>query len=183
MSKLKESTILSTQIYKGKLLDARKDDVLLPNGKKSTREWIKHPGGVCIIPILPNNKIALIRQYRYAVKKELIELPAGKIDANENPKETALRELEEEIGYTSNKLTYITEMYPAVGFASEIMTYFLAEDLIQAKPNLDNDEFVELFPITISKAIKMIWNGKIKDGKTIIGLLWLKKHIKNYFDN
>jgi len=101
MSKLKETQLSTKQVYSGSFLDVRKDEVELPNGKTSTREWIKHPGAACIIPVLPDGKIALIKQYRYPVKRELIELPAGKLDSGEEPEECAKRELEEEIGYST----------------------------------------------------------------------------------
>ena len=178
MSNLKESTLLSSQAFKGKLLDVRLDEVLLPNNTKSTREWIKHPGGVCTIPLFPNNEIGLINQYRYPVRRVLIELPAGKIDKNEEPEQTALRELEEEIGYKAKKLTFLTEMYPAVGFASERMIYFIAESLVKTQTCLDNDEFIDFFTVKISTALEMVWSGKIKDGKTIIGLLWLSRYLE-----
>ena len=92
MSELKESTISSKKVYDGSFLDVRKDIVNLPDGKTSTREWINHPGAACIIPLMPNGKLALIKQYRYPVKSIMIELPAGKIDAGENPETCALRE-------------------------------------------------------------------------------------------
>ena len=104
MSDLKESTISTTVVYKGDFLDVRQDEVLLPNGETGTREWINHPGAVVIVPILPNGEIALIRQFRYAAGSEFIELPAGKLNAGEDPEECALRELEEEIGYRANTI-------------------------------------------------------------------------------
>ena len=181
MSNLKESTLLSSQAFKGKLLDVRLDEVLLPNNTKSTREWIKHPEGVCIIPLFQNNENGLINQYRYRypVRRVLIELPAGKIDKNEEPKQIALRELEEEIGYKAKKLTFLTEMYPAVGFASERMIYLMAESLVKTQTCLDGDEFVDFFTLKISTTLEMVWSGKIKDGKTIIGLLWLNRYLEN----
>ena len=103
MSDLKEYKLSSKIIHQGRFLDVRRDDVRLPNGKTTTREWINHPGAACIVPILPDGQIALIRQYRYPVLQEMIELPAGKLDSGESPEECAKRELEEEIGYkTSN---------------------------------------------------------------------------------
>tara|TARA_B100001029_G_C15010055_1_gene423673 strand:- start:530 stop:1066 length:537 start_codon:yes stop_codon:yes gene_type:complete len=175
MSELKESKINSKIVYQGSFLDVRKDEVRLPNGKTSTREWIKHPGAVCIIPILPTGEIALIRQYRYPVQQEVIELPAGKLDPNEVPEVCAHRELEEEIGYTANSLKFITHIHPAIGFADEIMSLYLAEDLIKSKLNLDIDEFLVLIPTKLTDAIEMIWSGAITDVKTIIGLLWAKR--------
>jgi ADP-ribose pyrophosphatase len=178
LSNLKETKLSSEIIFQGRLLDVRKDEVLLPNGKTSTREWINHPGAVCIIPILPNGKIALIRQYRYPVQSEMIELPAGKLDKGEKPEKCAKRELIEEIGYRSNKLTFLSHIQPAIGFANEKMWIFLAEDLEKTESKLDEDEFIELIPTNLENALEMIWSGKITDVKTIIGLLWAKRFLK-----
>ena len=144
MSDLKESKLSSEAIFQGRLLDVRKDEVELPNGKTSTREWINHPGAVCCVPILPDGKIALIRQYRYPVQEEMIELPAGKLDRGEEPEKCAVRELEEEIGYYPSKLTFLTHIHPAIGFANEKMWLYLAEDLEKTDSKLDEDEFLEL---------------------------------------
>ena len=119
MSNLKETKINSKVVYEGDFLDVRKDNVLLPNGEKGNREWINHPGASVIIPVFPDGKIALIRQFRYAVGSEFIELPAGKLDLGENPLECAKRELEEEIGYKSNNIEFIANIHPAIGFANE----------------------------------------------------------------
>ena len=175
MTNLKESKISSEIIYQGIFLDVRRDEVRLPNGNTSIREWIKHPGAVCIIPRLPDNRIALIRQYRYPVKKEMIELPAGKLDKNENPEDCAMRELEEEIGYRAGKLTFLTHIHPAIGFADEVMGLYMAESLVKTACNQDEDEFLELMPTPLDEAVKMVWNGKITDVKTIIGILWAKR--------
>jgi len=175
MINLKENKISSKIVYKGSLLDVRKDVVLLPNGKQSSREWINHPGAVCIIPVLPNGQLALIRQFRYPIRKEMIELPAGKLDPNELPEKCALRELEEETGYNAQEITLLTHIHPAIGFANEIMWLFLAEKLIETKINRDEDEFLELIPTNLEDAIKMTWNGEITDVKTIIGIHWAKR--------
>ena len=175
MKNLTEKKILSETIFKGRFLDVRRDIVKLPNNKTSTREWIKHPGAVCIIPKLDNETIALIRQFRYPVNKEMIELPAGKLDKNESSEECANRELEEEIGYKSNKLTFVTNIHPAIGFADEIMGLYFAENLIKTKINLDTDEFLEMLPTKLKTAIEMVWSGEITDVKTIIGILWAER--------
>lgn len=175
MINLKEKKISSKIVYDGTFLNVRKDLVSLPNGKEGTREWINHPGAVCIIPILPNGKLALIRQFRYPVGKVMIELPAGKLDANEMPNDCAFRELEEEIGHKANKLTLLTKIHPAIGFANEVMWLFLAEDLIETNIKQDEDEFLELIPTDLKDAIKMTWNGKITDVKTIIGIHWAER--------
>ena len=175
MKELTERKISSKIMFQGCFLDVRCDTVKLPNGKTGTREWIKHPGAVCIIPKLSNDTIALIRQYRYPVGKEMIELPAGKLDNNEAPEQCAKRELEEEIGYKSNNLTFLTNIHPAIGFADEIMGLYFAENLIKTTVNLDKDEFLEIMPTKLEKAVEMVWNGEITDVKTIIGILWAKR--------
>jgi len=175
MSDLKESTISTTVVYKGDFLDVRQDEVLLPNGETGTREWINHPGAVVIVPILPNGEIALIKQFRYAAGSEFIELPAGKLDAGEDPEECALRELEEEIGYRANKIKFLANIHPAIGFTNEIMGVFLAENLEKTEHNRDKDEFLELVPTTLTEALNLVWENKITDVKSIIGLLWLQK--------
>ena len=175
MSNLKEKPISSEIVFKGQLLELHRDEVLLPNGKTSIREWINHPGAVCIIPILPDGNIGMIKQYRYAVKQEMIELPAGKLDKREKPEDCALRELEEEIGYRAKKLTLLTNIHPAIGFANENMWLYLAEDLIKTESKLDSDEFIEFIPEKLEDAIDMVWSGKITDVKTIIGLLWAQR--------
>lgn len=178
MSKLKETQLSTEQIYKGTLLDVRRDEITLPNGKTSAREYIKHPGAACIIPVLPEGNIALIKQYRYPVQSEMIELPAGKLDPGEKPEVCAKRELEEEIGYSAGKLTFICNIHPAIGFASEKMWIYLAEDLVKTVENTDHDEFLVLMPTHLDDAIKMVWDGKITDVKTIIGLLWAERLLK-----
>ena len=105
----------------------------------------------------------------------MIELPAGKLDPSESPEECAKRELEEEIGYKTGKLTYLTHIHPAIGFANEKMWLYLAEELEKTEGNTDHDEFVELIPATVANAVSMVWERKITDVKTIIGILWLDK--------
>ena len=177
MSKLKETPKSSEKIFSGRLIDLYFDHIELPNGKSSTREWIKHPGAVCIVPILPDGNLCLIRQYRYGPRAEFIEIPAGKLDVGEDPLVCAKRELEEEIGYIAGKLTFLTNIHPAIGFSNEKMWMYLAEDLILSKQNLDQDEFLELYPIPVKKAIDLIYEGKITDVKTVIGILWLDKFL------
>ena len=172
-----EKKIKTIEAYQGDLLNLQKDSVELSNGEISTREWIKHPGAACCIPILPNSEIGLIKQFRYAIGKEMIELPAGKIDKNEKPIECARRELEEEIGYKAQKFTFLTEIHPAIGFCNENISIYLAEKMIKTKTQLDPDEIVQLIPATLKNAIEMIECGLITDAKTIIGLLWYEKYL------
>ena len=175
MSDLKEDKISSTQIFSGKLIDLYLDNVRLPNGKQSTREWLDHPGAVCLVPILNNGDILLIRQFRYGPRDEFIEIPAGKLDKNEEPLKCGLRELEEETGYKSNKLTFLTNIHPAIGFSNEKMWMYLAEELELSEKKLDDDEFLELLPTPLNVALEWEFPGKITDVKTIIGILWMKE--------
>lgn len=175
MSDLKETRIASEQKFSGRLIDLYLDQVELPNGQTSSREWIDHPGAVCLIPVLPDDKICLIRQFRYGPREEFIEIPAGKLDSGEAPLDCAYRELEEETGYRANKLTFLTNIHPAIGFSNEKMWMYLAEDLEKYENKLDQDEFLELLPTPLEKALDWIWSGKITDVKTIIGLLWAKR--------
>ena len=179
MSKLEEKTIFSENIFKGKLLDVRKDKVTLPNNKIGFREWINHPGAACIIPLLSENKIILVKQYRYPIREETIEIPAGKIDLDEDPEKCAYRELEEETGYKAKKLTLLTSFYPAIGFANEKIWIYLAKNLVKSNSNTDKDEFVETISVDLNIALDMVAQGMIKDSKTIIGLMWLDKYLKN----
>ena len=175
MTDLKEKTIHTTTVHRGTFLTLKRDEVLLPNGSIGSREWIKHPGAVCCIPILPNGEIGLIKQYRYAVKEQMIEIPAGKLDKNEIPEECAIRELEEEIGYKADKLTFLTNIHPAIGFTDEKMWLYLAENLVKTEQSLDSDEFLSLFPTKLEEAVEMVWEGEITDVKTIIGILWAQR--------
>ena len=174
-TELTESKLSSKHVFSGRLLEVYLDTVQLPNGKTSTREWIDHPGASCIIPVLPDGKLGLIRQYRYPAQNVFIEFPAGKLDKGEPPEVCAKRELEEEIGYKAGKLTYLTHIHPAIGFASEKMWLYLAEELEKTGENTDHDEFVELMPTTVSDAVNMVWDQRVTDVKTIIGILWLDK--------
>ena len=173
MSSLEEKKISSKKIFQGKLINLFLDHVKLPNGERSTREWVDHPGAVCIVPILPSGEICLIRQYRYGPKQEFIEIPAGKIDKGEKPLDCARRELSEEIGYAAKKLTFLTKIYPAIGFSNEMMWMYLGENLNETERNLDQDEFLELVPVTIQQAFDWVKSGAISDVKTIIGILWV----------
>ena len=176
---MKEKTLRSKCVFKGSLLDVRKDEVIFPSGSKSTREWINHPGAVCCIPVLDNGDICLIKQYRYAIREYVIELPAGKLEIGETPIDCAKRELEEETGFEAKKIRFLTMFYPAVGFVNEEMHLFFAEDLKKTNTNLDEDEFIELIPKTLDQAVEMIYSGDITDAKTIIGLVWAQKLLTN----
>ena len=179
MSILEEKTIVSEKIFRGKLLDVRKDKVTLPNNEIGYREWINHPGAACCVPLLSENKIILVKQYRYPIRQETLEIPAGKMDSGEDPEKCAYRELEEETGFKTKDLTLLTSFYPAIGFANEKIWIYLAENLVKSRSNTDKDEFVETINVDLHIALDMVGQGIIKDSKTIIGLMWLDKFLKN----
>ena len=176
MSNLTEKKVSSEKIFTGRLINLYLDKVELPNGNFSTREWVDHPGAVCIVPILPSGEIGLIKQYRYGPRQEFIEIPAGKLDKEELPENCANRELAEEIGYKAKKLTLLTKIHPAIGFSNEVMWLFLGEQLVKTKRKLDHDEFLDLAPTSLEKAYDLILTGNITDVKTIIGIFWLHEN-------
>ncbi|MEJ8751059.1 NUDIX hydrolase [Lagierella sp. ICN-221743] len=169
----KEQTIKSEMIYEGRILNLRVDTVELKNRKYSKREIVEHSNAVTIIA-LKGDKIVFVRQYRKAVDKELLELPAGLIESNELPKEAAQRELQEEIKYDAKNFEYLFDSYSSPGFTDEKMSYFLATDLFSSPLQEDEGEDLNIEEYTLEEALNMIEEGKIEDSKTIIGLLYLK---------
>lgn len=171
-------------IYNGKVFTVIVDDVEYQSGNRSIREVAEHPGGSVILAVFPNNNIILIKQHRYPINKFIYELPAGKLDMNEDPLDCAKRELEEETGYIANKWEKLTAIYTTPGFCTEQLHIFLASDLRLSRNgrNLEEGEMsmtLEIVPLT--KAIEMIERQEIVDGKTICGILLahLKLNIKN----
>lgn len=176
MKKFEEKTIHSQTIFTGKVISLKVDDVTLPNGATSKREIINHPGAVAVIAITESNKILLVEQYRKALERSIIEIPAGKLEQGEEPIVTARRELEEETGYTSNNLKYIQTFATSPGFADEVIHLFVAKNLkkLEVPVELDDDEFVELMEVTVEEAEAMVSDGKIYDAKTAFAVLWMK---------
>lgn len=175
---LVEKKISSEKVFDGVLLHVRKDEVELPNGHKSVREWIEHPGASAVIPILPNNRIILVRQYRYPVAKVTLEVPAGKLDKiGEDPLVCAERELSEETGYTAKKIWKLTTIATTVGFTNEMIHLYAASDLTAGKKHPDDDEFINTVKIPLADAVKLVETGEIIDAKSIISILMLAKEI------
>lgn len=163
----KEKTLKKNLIYSGKILSLYSDDVICPNGNVSKREIVRHNGGVCVLAIV-DDCVILEKQYRYAYDEILYELPAGKLEKDENPYDAGLRELEEETGYKAIELIDYGVMYPTCGYSNEKIYLYVAKDIIKTKRHLDEDEVIDLEYIKIDKVIEMINNGTIKDAKTII---------------
>ena len=171
-----EKTKKENLVFDGRLLKFYNDEVELENGNISNREYVKHPGGVCCLA-LKNGKIYFEKQFRYPYKKEILELPAGKLELNEKPIDAMKRELKEEIGFVPKNLEYVGEMYPSVGYTNEIIYLFFSPLNDVTDNKLDDDEFLEAFPIDIKEAYSMLDNNEIHDAKTIILMLKLRKRI------
>jgi len=172
---LKETQLDSTLVYDGGFIKVRKDNARLPDGSVSTREYIEHPGAVAMLALLDNGKLIMERQYRYAPQREFIEIPAGKIDYQEDILLTAQRELLEETGYVASEWTHLTTTWPCIGYADERIEYFLARGLTHQGRQLDDGEFLEVFELSLEEALDWVRQGKINDSKTIVGLFWLEK--------
>jgi ADP-ribose pyrophosphatase len=172
---LTEKQLDSQVMYDGGFIEVLKDTVLLPDGSKSTREYITHPGAVAMLAQLPNGNLVMERQFRYPLHREFIELPAGKIDDGEDMLVTAQRELLEETGYVAGEWIHLTTAWPCIGYSDERMEYFLARGLAHVGRKLDDGEFLEVFELSLAEAIEWIRLGKITDSKTIVGLFWLEK--------
>lgn len=165
-----EKTIESKYVYKGKILNLRVDKVELENGKASTREIVEHKGAVAIIAI-DGDCLLMVKQFRKAIEKDLLEIPAGKIE-NEDPLNCAIRELKEETGYTAAKWNFICEFYSTPGFSNEKIYLYCATDLAKGEAVPDEDEFIKIERLKMKDAIRMLKNGEFHDAKTIIGLYY-----------
>jgi ADP-ribose pyrophosphatase len=172
---LTERPISSELVYDGKLLHVRRDKVRLPDGGVAEREYIRHPGAVLIIALLDSGELVMERQFRYPLQRDMIELPAGKIDPGEPPLATAKRELLEETGYAASEWRHLSTIHLAIGYSDERIEVFLAKGLRQEQPKLDDEEFLEVFTLPLATALEWVREGKITDAKTLSGLLWAEK--------
>lgn len=177
-NKFEEVTLSTTHIHTGRVISLQVDEVQLPNGKTSSRELVKHPGAVAIIAITEDHKLVTVEQYRKALGRSIVEIPAGKIEQGETPENTALRELEEETGYTATNLHFIQRFATSPGFADEIIYMYVAEGLkkVESQSSLDEDEFVEVKKITLHEADKLIESEEIFDVKTAFAIQWWRLH-------
>lgn len=169
---LREKTIKSEKIYDGRVIKLSVDTVITPGGNEATREIIHHPGGVGVVAIDEDNMIYLVEQYRIPYDEVLLEIPAGKIDPGETDvKRAAERELREETGLTADSLEFIGNFYPSVGFLDEDLRLFMAKGLHMGETDPDEDEFLNLVKIPFDKAVEMVMDNRIKDGKTVAAIL------------
>ncbi len=167
-----EEKISEENIFDGVLLHLQRDTVKLPSGKETAREWVRHPGAASVLPILPNGNIILVKQYRYPIGKVTLEVPAGKLDKNEDPLNCAMRELEEETGYVADKIKKMTTIATTVGFSNEVIHLYVADNLSAGKFNPDEDEFINVVKMPFAEALKKVESGEIIDAKSIISILW-----------
>ncbi len=159
-------------VYEGPVFGVRRDEVIEPTGVRAKREVITHPGSVVVLPVLPDGRIVMIRQYRHATRQFLWELVAGRIDEGENPRKAAARELIEETGYRAKKFTIFLDMFPTPGFLEERMYILLAEGLTLGEAEPEEDEKIEVKAYTSRELESMIGGGKLYDAKSIAGVLY-----------
>lgn len=169
--KVKKSDI----VFKGFVFDIKVDQIEYNSGNEGVREVILHNGGAVVLPVTEDGKIVLVKQYRYPFDEIMYELPAGKLEKNEDPKECATRELTEETGYSSEKVSFLGKIYTSPGFCDEILYIYLAEELVAGDHNREEGEDgMEVFELTIAEVDKMVAEGKIVDAKTLSGLYYYK---------
>ena len=171
---LTEKTISSKTVYEGKILTVRQDTVLLPDGKQAQRDLVRGNGAVTVLPVDENGCTYLVRQYRYAAGQELLEAPAGKLEAGEDPDPCAARELREETGFAAGRMVKLGTVYATPGYSNELLHLYLALDLTQVGACPDEDEFLMLEKTALSRLKDMVMQGEIHDCKTaaIVMMAW-----------
>lgn len=168
---------LSTHRFIGHMFSVREDIITRPDNTLRKRECVEHPGAVVILPLIADDEILLIKQYRRAIKKILIELPAGCLETGDTPKKRALIELQEETGYTAQELIPFGGIYSAPGFCDEYLHFFIAKELSPSPLSPDDDEAIDLLPMHLHQTLKFIDDGTISDGKTIAAVLKYVRHL------
>lgn len=164
-----EKTVRKNYVYEGKIIKVRRDDATLPNGAPCIRELVEHSGGACVLYV-EDGKVLLVRQFRYAYGESIYEIPAGKLEVGEDPKEAAARELEEEAGVKAERLELLFTLYPTPGYTNEKIYIYRAYEGEKVAAHLDEGEFLDVEYVPLERAKEMLKNGELKDGKTIVAL-------------
>ena len=170
--------IESQNIFTGAVFSVERDRLREENGSEIVREVVRHAGGAGCLPLFDDGRVALVKQYRHPARRELLEIPAGRIEAGETPVECAAREVEQEIGFRVGRIEPLADFYSTPGFCEERLYVYLATELEQAEQNLDHDEFVEIVYLPLNEAVAMAERGEIEDSKTIIALLLAARKVR-----
>lgn len=172
---LEEKQLKAEYLYKGRIINLRRDEALLPNGNTALREVIEHPGGVCVAALTDNNEVLMVKQFRYPYSEVILEIPAGKRDhKDENPLECGIRELKEETGATAKNFFFLGELYPSPGYVGEVIWMYGATELSFGETCPDEDEFLDVEKIPLDILVDRIMSGEIKDAKTQAAVMKLK---------
>lgn len=174
LAHLQEHTLDSQELLRGSFLHAFRDRVRLPDGRETTREYVRHPGAVVVVAELTDGRLVVERQWRYPLRQALIEFPAGKLDAGEDLLVCAQRELQEETGYLAREWAYAGPMHPVIAYSTEVIHLFFARDLVAGEPKLDEGEFLDVFTASLDELLAWSRDGLLTDGKTLSCLLWLQ---------
>ena len=174
-----EKQIESKTVYSGMIVKIRRDVAELQNGNMAPREVVEHPGGVGIVPVTKDNKVLMVRQYRYPMEEELLEIPAGKLGDGEDPLECAVRELSEETGCTAGKMVYLGAVYPSPGFCREVLYVYLALDLQPGEMHLDENELLSVESVDMGELMEKIMQNELPDAKSIIGIMKAREYLEN----
>lgn len=168
-----ENFVSGEAIFSGRLLNVRRDTVRMPDGAHATREYIRHPGAVAILPFTADGRVVLERQYRYPHARDFVEIPAGKVEQGEDLLESARRELLEETGYAAAQWQRLTTIHNAISYSDEAIELYVARGLEKRKRKLDAEEFLEVIEMPFAEALAMVRDGRITDVKTMIALFWM----------
>ncbi|MDR0380989.1 MAG: NUDIX hydrolase [Oscillospiraceae bacterium] len=174
---LRETPLGGETLYRGKIVNVRVDRVRLPDGKEATREVVEHPGGVAVVAVTRDRRVAAVRQYRYPMGETLLEIPAGKLEPGEDPADCGRRELLEETGYVPGRYEALGVLYPTPGYCREKLYLFLATDLTQAGARPDEDEWLEVVHVPLDEMAARVLDGRVRDAKTVAGVLMARDRL------
>jgi ADP-ribose pyrophosphatase len=177
MLDLTEEQLSSHTAFEGSFLTLKRDTVRLPDGSQAEREYFEHPGAVAVLALNEDGHLIMERQYRYPVRRAFVEIPAGKIDENERPAQTARRELLEETGYRAERWMFLGTAFPCIGYSNERIHYYYAEQLSLTERQLDVGEFLDVIHLPLGDVLQKTLTGEICDSKTIVGLHWLQAYL------